>query len=129
MLPDYFFSVSASSTGKYHPSFSLGNGGLLRHTKVVVKIAYELLAIDDRFTDNDKDLRTPSPEPIYDPRSGQRMNTREMRNKEKFMKQKNLLIAELIQFDEDYIPPKGYKPPKLTHKIYIMNNEKYLFTR
>ena len=56
LLPDYFFSVSASSTGKYHPSFSLGNGGLLRHTKVVVKIAYELLAIDDRFTDNDKDL-------------------------------------------------------------------------
>ena len=83
----------------------------------------------DEETDNDKDLRTPSPEPIYDPRSGQRINTREMRNKEKFMKQKNAIIAELIQFDEDYTPPRGYKPPKLTHKIYIMNNEKFLFTR
>ena len=83
----------------------------------------------DEETDNDKDLRTPSPEPIYDPRSGQRMNTREQRNKEKFMKQKNLIIGELIQFDEGYEPPKGYKPPKLIHKIYIMNNEKYLFTR
>ena len=83
----------------------------------------------DEETDNDKDLRTPSPEPVYDPRSGQRMNTREQRNKEKFIKQKNLIIAELIQFDEDYVPPRGYKPPKLTHKIYIMNNEKFLFTR
>ena len=83
----------------------------------------------DEETDNDKDLRTPSPEPIYDPRSGQRINTREIRNKEKFMKQKNLIIAQLIQLDESYIPPKGYKPPKLTHKIYIMNNDKFLFTK
>ena len=28
LLPDYFFTVPASSTGKYHPSFSLGDGGL-----------------------------------------------------------------------------------------------------
>lgn len=83
----------------------------------------------DEETDNDKDLRSPSPEPIYDPRSGQRINTREIRNKEKFMKQKNQLIAELIQLDDEYTPPHGYKPPKVTHKIYIMNNEKYLFTR
>ena len=33
LLPDYFFEVPASSTGKYHPSYSLGEGGLLRHTK------------------------------------------------------------------------------------------------
>lgn len=43
LLPDYFFEVAASSTGKYHPSFSLGEGGLVRHTKVAVKIAHELL--------------------------------------------------------------------------------------
>ena len=41
-LPDYFFMVAASSTGKYHPSFSLGEGGLERHTKVAVRIDYEL---------------------------------------------------------------------------------------
>ena len=84
--------------------------------------------IDDEI-DNDKDLRPPSPEPIYDPKTGQRINTREMRNKEKFIKQKNLLITELIQLDDQYIPPKGYKPPKVTHKIYIINNEKFLFTK
>ena len=83
----------------------------------------------DEEVDNDKDLRTPSPEPIYDPKSGQRLNTRELRNKEKFLKQKNLLITELIQYDDEYKPPQGYKPPKKTHKIYIPNNEKYNFTR
>lgn len=42
-LPDYFFTVAASSTGKYHPTYSLGNGGLVRHTKAAVKIAFDLL--------------------------------------------------------------------------------------
>ena len=83
----------------------------------------------DEEIDNDKDLRTPSPEPIYDPRSGQRLNTRELRNKEKFLRQKNLLITELLKYDENYKPPQGYKPPKKTHKIYILNNEKYYYTR
>ena len=83
----------------------------------------------DEEIDNDKDLRPPSPEPIYDPKSGQRINTRELRNKEKFLQQKNLLITELIEFDENYKPPHGYKPPKKTNKIYISNNEKYYFTR
>ena len=42
-LPDYFFEVPASSTGKYHPKYALGEGGLVRHTKAAVRIAYELL--------------------------------------------------------------------------------------
>lgn len=28
-LPDYFFTVPASSSGKYHPSYALGDGGLV----------------------------------------------------------------------------------------------------
>lgn len=59
LLPDYFFKVPASSTGKYHPSFSLNDGGLLRHTKAAVKIAYDLLndeAIGNVFSDDEKDL-------------------------------------------------------------------------
>ncbi len=59
LLPDYFFIVAASSTGKYHPSFALGEGGLLRHTKVAVKIANELLndeSIGYTFTEDEKDL-------------------------------------------------------------------------
>ncbi len=59
LLPDYFFSVPASSTGKYHPSFSLGDGGLVRHTKAAIRIAKELLdnnSLGHKFTDKEKDL-------------------------------------------------------------------------
>ena len=59
LIPDYFFDIPASSTGKYHPKYSLGEGGLLRHTKAAVKIAYELLnnpCIGNKYTDNEKDL-------------------------------------------------------------------------
>lgn len=41
--PDYFWSEGASNSGKYHPKFSQGMGGLVRHTKAVVMFAEELL--------------------------------------------------------------------------------------
>jgi HD superfamily phosphohydrolase YqeK len=41
--PDYFWTDGASSSGKYHPQFSQGLGGLVRHTKAVVMFAEELL--------------------------------------------------------------------------------------
>ena len=58
-LPDYFFSVAASSTGKYHPKYALGEGGLLRHTKAAVMIAHELLEnplIGGKYSSTEKDL-------------------------------------------------------------------------
>ena len=58
-LPDYFFEVPASSTGKYHPKYTLGDGGLVRHTKAAVRLAYELLSnpiIGGKYTDREKDL-------------------------------------------------------------------------
>lgn len=45
-VADYFFEVPASSTGKYHPAYSLGRGGLVRHTKAAVKIAHNLLQLE-----------------------------------------------------------------------------------
>ncbi|MEG2351139.1 MAG: hypothetical protein RSA10_03060 [Bacilli bacterium] len=59
LLPDYFFEVPASSTGKYHPYFALNDGGLVRHTKVAVRIAKEILdndSISSGFSNNEKDL-------------------------------------------------------------------------
>lgn len=59
ILPDYFFEVPASSTGKYHPAFSLGEGGLVRHTKAACRIAYELFnnqSISSQFKQEEKDL-------------------------------------------------------------------------
>lgn len=44
--PDYFFTVAASSTGKYHPQYALGEGGLVRHTQAATRIAYELFRTD-----------------------------------------------------------------------------------
>lgn len=40
---DWFFHEAASSTGRYHPQFAKGEGGLVRHTKAVVMFAEELL--------------------------------------------------------------------------------------
>lgn len=45
-LPDYFFEVAASSTGKYHPAYTNGKGGLVRHVKAAVRIAHELIRIE-----------------------------------------------------------------------------------
>lgn len=58
-LPDYFFELEASSTGKYHPKYALGEGGLVRHTKAAVRIGLELLndpCIGDKYTEREKDL-------------------------------------------------------------------------
>ena len=59
LLPDYFFHEAASSTGKYHPGYALGDGGLLRHTKAAVRIGYELLqdpSIGNKYTSIEQDL-------------------------------------------------------------------------
>lgn len=58
LLPEYFYQIPASSTGKYHPEFTLGEKGLVRHTKAAVRIAYELLQDSsvNNFTDDEKDL-------------------------------------------------------------------------
>lgn len=44
-IPEYFFTVAASSTGKYHPKYALGEGGLVRHTKAAIRNAKGLFRI------------------------------------------------------------------------------------
>lgn len=58
LLPDYFFEIPATSTGKYHPEFAKGECGLLRHTKAAMRIAHDLLYEDmiEDFTLDEKDL-------------------------------------------------------------------------
>ncbi|MCI6278082.1 MAG: hypothetical protein MR639_15395 [Clostridium sp.] len=57
-LPDYFYEVAASSTGKHHPTYALGEGGLVRHTVAAVRIAEELFRNEtvQNFDDNEKDI-------------------------------------------------------------------------
>lgn len=61
LLPDYFFHAEASTSTKtkHHPSFALGDGGLVRHTKVAVRIAYELFSnktFGEKYTSLEQDL-------------------------------------------------------------------------
>ena len=46
---DYFFVVPASSSGKYHPDFARGEGGLVRHTKAVAYFVNELIRPEMEF--------------------------------------------------------------------------------
>ena len=58
-LPAYIWEVGASSTGKYHPSFSLGPGGLMRHQIAVVRFLnffFELEQYNTKFTSREMDL-------------------------------------------------------------------------
>ena len=41
--PEYFFTIAASASGKFHPAFALGDGGLQRHTAAAFHIMNELL--------------------------------------------------------------------------------------
>lgn len=59
LVPNYFFEVPAASTGKYHPEYAQGLGGLVRHTKVALAIGNDLLSLectDKDFTSDEKDL-------------------------------------------------------------------------
>ena len=58
-IPDYIWHVGASSTGKYHPAYSLGEGGLMRHQIAVVRFLnffFELEQYNTKFTDREMDL-------------------------------------------------------------------------
>lgn len=44
--PDCYWTMPASTSGKYHPAHSLGEGGLIRHTKAVVHLTVHLLAME-----------------------------------------------------------------------------------
>lgn len=58
-LPSYIWEVGASSTGKYHPAYSLGNGGLMRHQIAVVRFLnyfFELEQYNTKLTSREMDL-------------------------------------------------------------------------
>jgi len=58
-LPAYIWEVGASSTGKYHPAYSLGVGGLMRHQIAVVRFLnffFELEQYNTVFTSRQMDL-------------------------------------------------------------------------
>lgn len=57
--PPYWHSVPSSSTGKYHPQYALGDGGLVRHTLALVRILNHMFGVEsiaNQFTSRERDL-------------------------------------------------------------------------
>ena len=58
-LPEYIWHVGASSTGKYHPAYSLGEAGLMRHQLSVVRFLNFFLELEQygsKLTSRERDL-------------------------------------------------------------------------
>lgn len=80
------------------------------------------------YVPEDPDLRSPSPEPIYD-NEGKRINTREVRKRDTFLRERISLIEDCIKMRKTYqffnfrfVPPEDYKPLKKFKKIYLSQN-------
>jgi uncharacterized protein (DUF3820 family) len=58
-MPEYIWHVGASSTGKYHPTYSLGEAGLMRHQLAVVRFLNFFLELEQygsKLTSRERDL-------------------------------------------------------------------------
>lgn len=58
-LPDYIWEVGASSTAKYHPSYTIGTLGLMKHQVAVARMInffFELEQYKNRFNSRQRDL-------------------------------------------------------------------------
>lgn len=56
-VPDYFFQLPASSTGKYHPDFTTTVNGLVKHVKAAVRVSLDLFNVDAfKFNQRQKGL-------------------------------------------------------------------------
>lgn len=65
--------------------------------------------------------RSPSPEPTYDPASGKRTNTREMRTREKLQIERQYLVLEAHYVCAVFRPPPDFRPVSLkkVRKLYV----------
>ena len=56
-VPEYFARIPASASGKYHPGYSQGYGGLVRHTLAAAAIAKDIVQLEYlRLSPGDQDL-------------------------------------------------------------------------
>lgn len=81
----------------------------------------EFNGLSSKLALNDYDIppegqRSPSPEPVYD-RNGQRLNTRDIRAKEKMTDKRNRVVEDLLREDPNFKAPPDYKPKKFAKKV------------
>lgn len=103
-LPDYIWHVGASSTGKYHPEYSLGEMGLMRHQVAVVRFLNFFLELEQygpKLTSRERDLIRLSGL-IHDGRKSGSQNDYEKSKYTKF--DHPLQMAEVVRsFDGKYL--------------------------
>lgn len=66
----------------------------------------------------DQDVRSPSPEPIYD-KNGKRVNTTEQRMKDEMNREIQVLIDDLQNMNPKFVPPSDWKNLKKSRKIFL----------
>ena len=103
-LPGYIWHVPASSTGKYHPAYSLGEMGLMRHQVAVVRFLnffFELEQYGSKLSSREKDLMRLAGL-IHD---GRKSGSQEDYEKSKYTKFNHpLLMADVVRsFDGQYL--------------------------
>lgn len=103
-LPDYIWHVGASSTGKYHPAYSLGEGGLMRHQIAVVRFLNFFLELEQygsKLTSRERDLIRLSGL-VHD---GRKSSSQEDYEKSKYTRFNHpILMADMIRsFDGQYL--------------------------
>ena len=103
-LPDYIWHVGASSTGKYHPAYSLGEGGLMRHQIAVVRFLNFFLELEQygsKLTSRERDLIRLSGL-IHD---GRKSGSQEDYEKSKYTRFNHpILMADVVRsFDGQYL--------------------------
>ena len=67
---------------------------------------------------SDRDVRSPSPEPIYD-KEGKRLNTTEQRMKDEMISEIQTLIDECQSMNPKFVPPHEFRNMKKSRKIYL----------
>lgn len=107
-LPDFMGGI------EFDPEIQTLNSRLLE----ISRMLQSGLPLDDR----PEGARSPSPEPIYD-NMGIRINTREYRARERFQKERQEIISQIIKKNPAFKPPADYRPPKLQKKLYIPMKE------
>ena len=103
-LPEYIWTVPASSTGKYHPAYSLGDGGLMRHQIAVVRFLnffFELEQYNSKLTSREMDLMRVAGL-VHD---GMKSGTQEQFEKSKYTKFEHpMLMAIKVRETTGYLP-------------------------
>ena len=106
-LPEYIWHVGASSTGKYHPAYSLGEGGLMRHQVAVVRFLnffFELEQYNKVITSRQRDLLRVAGL-VHD---GRKSGTQEDFQKSKYTKfnHPKLMADVIVSYTDKYLTPE-----------------------